>query len=75
MEKVLLAVDGAKVSRRVLDYSLELCRRIKAGLDVLHIINDTKYIEIFEKQRKKMKRIGKYLEASQMAAAANRAGT
>ncbi|THB80940.1 MAG: universal stress protein [Desulfobacteraceae bacterium] len=68
MERVLLAVDGVKVSNSVLDYSLELCRRIKAGLSILHIVNDSRYIEMIEKQCTKMKRIGQYLETTHMAA-------
>lgn len=69
MEKVLLAVDGNRPSRRVLDYSLELCKRIRAGLDILHVVKDSRYVEIFEKQRDRVKRLGKYLEAAQVAVA------
>ncbi len=38
MKKVLLAIAGEKPDRRIIDYAVELCMRMKARLDVLQIV-------------------------------------
>jgi hypothetical protein len=38
MKTVLFAIDGMSPDRRALDYTLTLCRRMLAKLDVLHIV-------------------------------------
>ena len=38
MEKVLLAIDGITPDKKAFNYAVELCSRIKAELNVLHII-------------------------------------
>ncbi|MDY6823417.1 MAG: universal stress protein [Thermodesulfobacteriota bacterium] len=39
MGKVLLAIDGMCPNRQVFDYAVSLCRRIRAELNILHIID------------------------------------
>jgi nucleotide-binding universal stress UspA family protein len=38
MEKVLLAVDGVTPNKKAVRYAVELCKRIKADLNVLQLI-------------------------------------
>ncbi len=61
MQKVLLAIDGIKPDKKIFSYAVELCKRIKAELDVLLIIPD--------RVRKKAVKFGKCFEKSMMAAA------
>lgn len=39
MKKVLLAIDGMLPDRRILAHAIAICRRIRAGLDILHMID------------------------------------
>jgi hypothetical protein len=71
MEKVLLAIDGVTPDKQVFRYALQLCRRIKAELDVLQVIKPTK---IHTKAGKKTGHARKYIEGSLMAAAFAEAG-
>ncbi len=38
MEKILLAIDGIAPDSRIFNYAVALCKRMRAGLDVLQII-------------------------------------
>jgi nucleotide-binding universal stress UspA family protein len=38
MEKILLAIDGIAPDSRIFDYAVALCKRMRAGLDVLQIL-------------------------------------
>ena len=38
MKKVLLAIDGIKPDVKAFRYALQMCKRIKAELNVLHLI-------------------------------------
>ena len=38
MEKVLLAIDGIYPNRKILEYAVDLCKRIKAELNILQVI-------------------------------------
>ncbi len=42
MKTVLLAIDRLEPHRNALDYALTLCRRMSAGLEVLHIVHPPK---------------------------------
>lgn len=44
MEKVLLAVEGITPSKKAIRYAVELCKRIKADLNVLQVIGQ-KYMK------------------------------
>ena len=39
MEKILLAIDGASPDKNAVRYAVELCKRIKAELNILQIVN------------------------------------
>ncbi|MFC1577689.1 hypothetical protein ACFL36_01630 [Thermodesulfobacteriota bacterium] len=38
MEKILLAIDGIAPDSRIFNYTVALCKRMRAGLDVLQIL-------------------------------------
>ncbi|MBT8340080.1 MAG: universal stress protein [Desulfatitalea sp.] len=43
MKTILLAVDGMSAHQSALDYALDLCNPVRAGLDILQIIVPRKY--------------------------------
>jgi nucleotide-binding universal stress UspA family protein len=69
MEKVLLAIDGIAPSKKAFNYAVQLCKRIRADLNVLQIIRPKKYSKYLESARKKTNTARKYIEGSMMAAA------
>ncbi|MBW1696619.1 MAG: universal stress protein [Deltaproteobacteria bacterium] len=71
MEKVLLAIDGTGPDKKSLRYALQLCRQIKAELDVLQVI---KIKNILEKSRQKTIMARNYIEAALVASAYAEAG-
>ena len=52
MKKILLAVDGISPDPKAFRYAVELCKRIKAELNVFQIIDPGKYSEYLKKMRK-----------------------
>jgi len=74
MEKILLAIDGVTPDKRAFHYAVQLCKRIKAELNVLQIVNPKKYAKYLGKARKKTKSVKRYIEGSLMAAAFAEAG-
>lgn len=74
MKKVLLAIDGIAPDRKVLTYAVELCKRIKAELNILQIINLRIYYNHLEKIKKRVSSTTKCFEDSMAAAAFAEAG-
>lgn len=74
MEKVLLAIDGITLDRKVFRYAVELCKRIKAELDILQIITPRNYSKYLKKVQQGAKQAKTYLEASVIAATFAEAG-
>ncbi len=68
MQKVLLAIDGINPDRRVFDYAVQLCKRIKAELSVFQIINPRRYREYLKTVRKRADNTRKYIEGAMVAA-------
>ncbi len=73
MGKVLLAIEGMSPDRQVFDYAVNLCRRIRAELNILHIIDPTKIARPkvagrFQMLRKQMDMARGCLEKTMMAA-------
>ncbi len=67
MQKVLLAIDGINPDRRVFDYAVQLCKRIKAELSVFQIINPRRYKEYLKTVRKRADNARKYIEGAMVA--------
>lgn len=67
MEKILLAIDGITPNKKALHYAVELCKRIKAELNILQIINSLNL-------GKRVNRMRRYVEDSMVAATFAEAG-
>ena len=74
MKKVLLAIDGITPDRKVFHYAIQLCKRIKAELNVFQIINPRNYGEYLKKIRKGAGNARSYFESSMVAATFAEAG-
>ena len=74
MEKVLLAIDGMTPDKKAFHYAVQLCKRIKAELNVLQVINPNKCGKYLVTVRKKVKPVKRYVEGSLIAAAFAEAG-
>ena len=73
MEKVLLAIDGIAPDKKAVDYAVQLCKRIRAQLDVLQIIHPQK-CGTQTKVVKDAKPARRYFEESMTAATFAEAG-
>jgi len=74
MKKVLLAIDGMAPDKKTFHYTVQLCRRIKAELNVLQVISPKNYGRYLSEARKKAKPAIRYMEGSLMAVAFAEAG-
>jgi nucleotide-binding universal stress UspA family protein len=74
MKKVLLAVDGITPDQKAFRYAIELCKRVKAELNVFQIVDPRNYGEYLKKMRKGAGRAKRYLESSLVAATFAEAG-
>jgi nucleotide-binding universal stress UspA family protein len=74
MEKVLLAIDGMSPDKKALQYTIQLCRRMKAELNVLQVINSKNGDSYISQARKKATHAKKYIEGSFAAIAFAEAG-
>ena len=74
MKKVLLAIDGITPDQKVFHYAIQLCKRIKAELNVFQIINPRNYSEYLKKIRKGADNTRSYFESSMVAATFDEAG-
>lgn len=67
MEKVLLAIDGIHPNKKILEYAVDLCRRIRAELNILQIIDRRMYKTYLKKMRKGLSATSKYFSDSMVA--------
>jgi len=74
MEKVLLAIDGVKPTRKVFHQAVQLCQRLKMELNVLQIIRTGRYNAYLKKVHRRVEVVKKYLEGSMMAVTFAEAG-
>lgn len=74
MEKVLLVIDGVAPDRKVFNYALELCLRIKAELKVLQIVRGQSLVNCFKTIKNTADQARQYFESSMMATAFAQAG-
>jgi nucleotide-binding universal stress UspA family protein len=74
MEKVLLAIDGISPDKKAFNYAVELCTRIKAELNVLHIIRSQEANNFLEKAIHKAKHAKLLFEGTMVAATFAEAG-
>ncbi|MDY6904740.1 MAG: universal stress protein [Thermodesulfobacteriota bacterium] len=69
MGKVLLAIDGMQPDRQIFGYAVDFCRRIKAELNILHIIDPDVARGRLTRLKKQARLARNYLEKTMMAAA------
>jgi hypothetical protein len=69
MEKVLIAIEGMHPNRQLLCYAAGLCRRIKAELNVLHIIHPKAHAAARKNLQHQARKAQTMFEGSMMAAA------
>lgn len=74
MEKVLLAIDGITPDKKAFNYAVELCMRIRAELQVLHIVNPQKITGCLELVKNTVSQVGQFFEDSMMAVTFAEAG-
>jgi nucleotide-binding universal stress UspA family protein len=74
MEKVLLAIDGAKPTRKAFHQAVQLCQRLRTELNVLQIIRTGRCKGYLKKVHHRMEGVKKYLEGSMMAVTFAEAG-
>jgi len=74
MKKVLLAIDGITPDHKVFQYAIQLCKRIKAELNVFQIINPQNYGEYLKRVRKSAGHARRYFASAMVAATFAEAG-
>ena len=74
MEKVLLAISGITPSKKVFSYAVELCKRIRAELDILQIIRPKLCRQYLRKARERSHHAKRYIERTMTVAAFAEAG-
>jgi len=74
MEKVLLAIDGITPDKKAFTYAVELCARMKADLNVLHIVRSQNMNGLLEKAINRAKCAKLFFEGSMMATTFAEAG-
>jgi tetratricopeptide (TPR) repeat protein len=74
MGKILLAIDGITPSRKVFQYALQLCKWMKAEMDILQIISPPNYRNHFTKAQKRADSARRYFQSVFAAAAFAEAG-
>ena len=64
MKQVLLAINGDIPTSAVFHYSVGLCKRINAELNILQFVKEEKLAQCISNTKKRVKRLGKLLEDS-----------
>ncbi len=64
MKQVLLAINGELPTKAIFRYSVDLCKRVGAELNILQFIEETKIVQCISRTKKRVKRLGKILEDS-----------
>jgi len=68
MEKVLLAIDGMRPDQQIVDYAAKLSRRIRAELNILHIIDPEVYAGYLKNFHRQVHRARDLFESTMIAA-------
>lgn len=64
MKKVLLAINGDIPTHSIYSYSVDLCRRMKAGLDIVQFLKENKLTDCISSTKKKVGSLGRFVEDS-----------
>ena len=74
MQKVLLVIDGITPDQKAVHYAVELCKSIKADLQVLQIINPLTYGRYLKNMGDRINQARRLVETSMVAATFAEAG-
>jgi hypothetical protein len=73
MKTILLAVDDKRLDAKAFEFALQLCRRLEAGLDILHIVRPIGESGL-KKIANKLRRTSEAFEKAMVAATFAEAG-
>jgi hypothetical protein len=74
MEKILLAIDGIAPDSRIFNYTVALCRRMCAGLDVLQILGPRRCRKYLQKAMRSALNVRSVFEDAMVAVTFAEAG-
>ena len=74
MEKILLAIDGIAPDSKIFNYTVALCKRMRAGLDVLQILGPRSYRKYLKKVKQGARHARIVFEDAMVAATFAEAG-
>jgi hypothetical protein len=74
MEKILLAIDGIAPDSRIFNYTVALCRRMCAGLDVLQILGPRRCRKYLQKAIQSALNVRSVFEDAMVAVTFSEAG-
>lgn len=74
MEKILLAINGTVPDKKTFTYAVDLCKRMKADLKILQVINPKEISGYLATLKTKAKNTTRYMEDAMMAATFAEAG-
>jgi len=74
MKKVLLTIEGMTPDQKAFQYAVDLCKRIRAELDIFQIIRPRYYRDYMKFFRKKTLIARRFVQGSMMAATFAEAG-
>lgn len=74
MEKILLAIDGLAPDNRIFNYALSLCKRMRAGLEILQILGPQSCKKYLKKVKQSARHTSGLFEDAMVAATFAEAG-
>ena len=74
MEKILLAIDGIAPDRSTFSYAVALCKRMRAGLDVLQILGPYSFRKYLKRVKKGARHASSLFEDAMVSATFAEAG-
>ena len=74
MKKILLAIEGSAPDSGTFNYAVALCKRMRAGLEILQILSPRTYKRYFEKAKRQARQARNAFENAMVAVAFAEAG-
>lgn len=74
MKKILLAIEGAAPDRSTFNYAVALCKRMRAGLEILQILSPRTYRSYLEKVKRSARHAKNTFEDAMVAVTFAEAG-
>jgi len=74
LKKILLAIEGVAPDRGTINYAVALCKRMRAGLEILQILSPRTYKNYFERVKKGVRQAKNAFEDAMVAVTFAEAG-